>query len=72
MNKTLEMIFKDSGDKNVRITLVNAREDLTGAEVKAVMDSIIAENIFIPGNLQLVGIDSAAVISVSTEALELE
>jgi len=71
VTKTLEMVFKSSDDKSVRISIDNARGDLTPAEVKAVMDKIIAESIFNPGNAQLVIADSAAVVTVSTEELEL-
>lgn len=71
MVKTLELIFKNSQDRNVRISIVNAREDLTGAEVKAVMDKIVEESLFMPGNLQLVEVDSAVIVTVTRDQIEL-
>ena len=65
------MVFKNSQNKIVRINIVNAKENLTGAEVKAVMEKIIAEGIFIPGDQQLIEIDGAVVVSVNKEELEL-
>ena len=64
-------MFKNSQNKIVRINIVNAKENLTGAEVKAVMEKIIAEGIFIPGDQQLIEIDGAVVVSVNKEELEL-
>ncbi|QUH25015.1 DUF2922 domain-containing protein [Serpentinicella alkaliphila] len=71
MSRTLEMVFKNNQNKIVRINIVNAKENLTGAEVKAVMEKIIAEGIFIPGDQQLIEIDGAVVVSVNKEELEL-
>lgn len=65
------MVFKNNQNKIVRINIVNAKENLTGAEVKAVMEKIIAEGIFIPGDQQLIEIDGAVVVSVNKEELEL-
>jgi uncharacterized protein YceH (UPF0502 family) len=44
--QTLEMIFKNEADKNFTISLDSPNDNLTGAEVKSVMDMIISKNIF--------------------------
>jgi len=47
MTKTLELVFRNEGGKQVTIRLADPREDLTEAEVQAVMNEIIAKNVFI-------------------------
>lgn len=46
MVKTLEMVFRNASGKEVTLNVVEARDDLTLAEVKTVMEDIIAKNIF--------------------------
>jgi len=43
--KTLRMVFKNQAGTNFTISLDDPRDDLTGAEIEAVMDQIIAANI---------------------------
>lgn len=44
--KTLEMIFEAFDGRRVTIRVLDPREDLQGSEVKAVMEDIIAKDIF--------------------------
>lgn len=46
MAKTLEMVFRNAGGKEVTLSLADPREDLTLAEVKTVMENIITKQIF--------------------------
>jgi hypothetical protein len=46
MAKTLEMVFRNESGKEVSLNIADPREDLTLAEVKVVMDDIIAKQIF--------------------------
>ena len=46
MTKTLEMTFRDTMGKNVMINIPNPKVGLTLAEVEAIMQVIIAKNIF--------------------------
>jgi hypothetical protein len=46
MAKTLELIFETAAGKNVVLTVEEPRENLTGAELSAGMQSIITQNIF--------------------------
>ena len=54
MIKTLEMTFRDVVGKSVVISLPNPKDEITLAEVTAVMQSILAKNIFYTssGNLE--------------------
>ncbi|MBU2699136.1 hypothetical protein Ga0466249_000215 [Sporomusaceae bacterium BoRhaA] len=46
MAKTLQMIFRDEAGKRVTLNLAEPRDNLTMAEVKTVMQDIVAKNIF--------------------------
>jgi hypothetical protein len=46
MDRSLEMIFQNAAGKNARISVADPREDLTPQEVQAVMDTVLAKNIF--------------------------
>ena len=42
----LEMNFVNSEGTRTRLSMNDAREDLTGADVKSAMDTIIEQNVF--------------------------
>jgi len=46
MDRSLELIFKNQAGKNARLSIKDPREDLTPQEVEALMNDIIAKNIF--------------------------
>ena len=46
MTKTLEMVFRNGEGKETVISLVDPRDDLTKAEVDAVVQDMLAKNIF--------------------------
>ncbi len=46
MNRTLQLIFKNDGGRNVTISMADAREDLEAAEVETVMDNILQRDLF--------------------------
>ncbi|AOY75636.1 DUF2922 domain-containing protein [Clostridium formicaceticum] len=71
MKKVLEMTFKKEDDSTSKFTLANPRQDITPQEVKAVMESILSENIFRIGGSELVEIDTAKVITTTEEILDL-
>ena len=54
MTKTLEMTFKDTAGKNVMISILNPKDGLTLTQVDAIMQDIIAKNIFATTNGDLV------------------
>lgn len=47
MKKTLILTFHDGEERAFRYRLEDPKEDLTGPTVKAAMDEIIAQNIFV-------------------------
>lgn len=71
MKRVLEMTFKKSDDKTAKLTVVNAKEDLTAAEVKAAMETIVDENVFAVGGADFVEGSSAKIIKTEEEELEL-
>lgn len=46
MKKTLEMVFRNEAGSEVTISLADPKDGLTLAGVQAVMNDIIAQNIF--------------------------
>ena len=48
------MNFKNSGGKNTTMSFSDARPDVTQAEAMAVMDTILAANVFKPSGFDLV------------------
>lgn len=46
MAKTLEMVFRNTSGKEVTLNVADPKESLTLAEVKVVMQDIVAKNIF--------------------------
>lgn len=46
LTRTLEMVFQNQVGKSVTVSVKEPKDGLTLAEVVAVMDSIIAKNIF--------------------------
>ncbi|SDJ90714.1 DUF2922 domain-containing protein [Natronincola ferrireducens] len=71
MKKVLEMTFKKEDDKLTKVMIVNARGDLTPAEVKAAMLNIINESVFSIGGAGLSDIHSAKVITTQEEEFDL-
>lgn len=70
--KQLELNFKREDGRTSRITVNNARDDLTGAEVKTVMDGIVAKDIFAPNGISLVAVEGATIVTTQEEELDLE
>jgi hypothetical protein len=59
--KSLEMVFKSEGGKSVTVAVKDPRDGLTLAEVQAVMNTIIAKNIFTSSSGNLVSIVEAQI-----------
>lgn len=70
-NKRLEMTFKNQKDKTSRMSLDNPREDVTDAEIKAAMETIVAENVFDTADGDLVSIVSAKIVSTEVQEIVL-
>ncbi|MEQ8176512.1 MAG: DUF2922 domain-containing protein [Syntrophomonadaceae bacterium] len=71
MMRILEMTFSTELGKSKTIRVYNAKAALTGAEVAAAMDNIIAKNIFAGGGGDITGKVKAQVVTTSTADLSL-
>ena len=60
--KKLVMSFKSTLGRVVSISVDDPREDVTEAEIKAVMDMIVEKNIFTPNGADIVETIEAKVI----------
>ncbi|NMA52423.1 MAG: DUF2922 domain-containing protein [Peptococcaceae bacterium] len=63
------MVFRNAEDKNVTITLDNPRPDITGAEIEAAMDLVIARNIITSSGGDLVAKQDIRIIDSTTNDL---
>lgn len=71
MSKTLELIFVNAAGSKVTLRVTEPREDLQAAEVKTVMDEIVAKDIFTSTGGSLVGVAGARMVSRDVAELEL-
>jgi len=62
VDKSLELIFNNEAGKNARLSIKDPKEDLTTQEVEALMNNIIAKNIFETSGGDLVEIVGARLI----------
>lgn len=69
--RVLELNFIKEDGKAAKITIANAREGLTPAEVKSVMENIISKDVFAPSGMGLLEVGSAKMITTQEEQLEL-
>ena len=69
MNRYLRMVFRTSVDKLVAIRVTEVRDDITPAEVKAVMDAILATNAVTTASGDLVSVDGAYLVETTTTEL---
>ena len=67
--RRLEMVFRNQLGKTNKITVDNAREDVSQAEVQSAMQSIIDKNIFDTTGGELVGIESARIVTTDIEEM---
>jgi hypothetical protein len=59
--RTLEMVFKTGGGKEVTVAVKDPKDDLTLAGVQTVMETIIAKNIFSTTSGDLVSVVEAQI-----------
>jgi hypothetical protein len=63
------MDFKTESGKKIRLSVDDAKEDLSKENVQAAMQTIIDEDIFEPSSGKLVGIVSAQVVTTDVDEL---
>ena len=68
-NKVVRLTFNTTGGKTFAITISNRKEDLQLAGAVAVMDSLIASDIFLTPSGALTGIRDIKVIDTTTDDL---
>ena len=71
LTKRLLMTFKDEDEKKISLSVDDPREDITEAEIKAVMDLIVSKNIFAPNGMDLVAAVEAKVVVTDTTPYDL-
>ncbi len=69
MNKTLQMIFVNELGRNVTISVVDPRDDVTAQQVSAVMSDILTHNAFISVGGRLLSAAGARVVSRGVEEI---
>ena len=68
-SRVLRLTFTTAGGKTLAITIPNPREDLQQAEAVAVMNSIIASDLFLTSSGALTGIRDIRVTDTTTNDL---
>lgn len=63
MTKTLQMVFQNQVGNNVSLTIPDIKDSVTSAEIKTLMELIIAKNIFESVGGDLITIMEANIIS---------
>jgi len=71
MARVLEMIFNTENGTSKTIRIADAKDPLGNAEVVAVMDTIVAKNIFSGSGGALIGKIDAHVITTTTTDISL-
>ncbi|WAA10867.1 DUF2922 domain-containing protein [Fervidibacillus albus] len=72
MEKTLDLYFLTEEGKTARLTINDPKEDLTGAEVKAAMDTIVSSGIFFSSTGAFISPKEARVVERNVVSIELE
>ena len=72
MAKSLVMNFMNEQGKKVSINVSNVKDTLTGTEVSAVMDTIVAKNIFTTSSGDIKIKDSAQIVDKTSTDLSVK
>lgn len=67
--KVLNMVFGAADGTSMTLTMENPQVTLTGAQIEAAMDTIIAKNIFLSGGGDLVIKKDAKIVDTTTNDL---
>jgi len=67
--KVLRMTFNNASGNAVTITLPQPKVDLTATEIEAVMDQIIAKNIFLTSGGELISKRDIKTVDTTTDDL---
>jgi hypothetical protein len=67
--KVLRMTFNNASGGTVSLTLPEPKEGITTAEIEAVMDQIIAKNIFIGSGGAMISKSDIKIVNTTTDDL---
>lgn len=67
----LLMTFLTQYGKKVSLFVTDPREDITEAEIKAVMDLIVEKNIFAPSGEDIISAKEAKIVQTETTEFDL-
>lgn len=70
VKKKLVLTFINKGGKKSSLSIDDPKEDVTQEQVKAVMDDIVAKNIFNTNGGDLMKVDSARIVQTNTTEFE--
>ncbi len=70
MTKKLQMVFKNSNNSNITLSIEDPRDDVNALEVKTAMDQIVVKDVFESKTGKIASALSAKIIA--TEITELE
>lgn len=65
--RRLEMVFNNELGRTSKITLDDVRDEVTQLDVQTAMENIINKNIFDTSGGELVGIESARIVTTAIE-----
>lgn len=71
MAKTLQMVFQNQVGKNVSISVPEVKDNITEAEIKTLMQTIIAKNIFESTGGNLITIMEASLVTRDVQELSV-
>ncbi|MBS3995418.1 MAG: DUF2922 domain-containing protein [Alkaliphilus sp.] len=67
--RRLEMVFNNELGRTSKITLDDVRDEVTQLDVQTAMENIINKNIFDTSGGELVGIESARIVTTAIEEM---
>lgn len=70
-SKKLVLVFKNSVDKQMTLTIDDPKESITEAEIKTAMDLIVAKNVFKKNGNTIVSAVEARVVNTQTDEYDL-
>lgn len=72
MTKRLLMSFRNADGNRVSLSVDDPRDDITDAEVKAAMQTVLTQNIFDSKGVDLVEIVDATIVETTKTDLDVE
>lgn len=69
--KVLQLIFKNANGKKVTISLEDPKDSITEEDIKTAMETVVAKNVFLKNDYELVSADSARIVATTTTTYDL-